>query len=210
VLRKLSLTVEFDDGFTETRPLFYFLCGDITCNGDVYFLDNEEWYRASEEFISALTRELDNIECVDPTSLGLLEWAHADEDDFNSAHSKLSVLDRHLVKIDGEKGPIEFCDLLAREGGRIQLIHVKPETGAALRALFAQGFVSGQLYNLSEEFRSKVHAGQLQKDKKANIATSAKKALAELNGRHLREITIVFAIYDDTPSPRGLRRRQKF
>ncbi len=212
VFRKLSLTVEFDNGFTETRPLFYFLCGDITCNGDVYFLDNEEWYRASDEFISALTRELDNIECIDPTSLGLLAWAHADEDDFNMAHSSLLVLDRHPVKIDGEKGPIEFCDLLARDGGRIQLIHVKPETGAALRALFAQGFVSAQLYNLSDEFRSKVHGGQLQKDKGADIGAGAKKALAELDGRHLREITVVFAIYDDTPShvvPKGATETSK-
>lgn len=206
VFRELRLQVEFEEGYSETHPLSYFLCGDVTCQGDVYFLDNEEWYRASEEFISALTRELDNIECIDPANLDLIEWKHKEEAEFNSDHKGLCVLDRHPVKIADEKGPIEFCDLLASMDGRVQLIHVKPESGAALRALFAQGYVSAQLYNLSEEFRSRVHAGKLQKDKGTDIGAGERKILAGLEGRHLREFTIVFAMYDDTPShavPKG-------
>lgn len=200
VFRDLRLQVDFEEGYSETRSLFYFLCGDITCKGDVYFLDNEEWFRASDEFITALTKELDNIECIDPATLGLLEWSHKDEDEFNTAHTTFCVLDRRLVKIAGERGGIEFCDLLANHNGRVQLIHVKSESGAALRALFAQGFVSAQLYNLDTEFQDKVHAADLQQSKGGGLSSAAKKQLAALAGRHLREITIVFAIHDDTPS----------
>lgn len=198
--RDLRLQVDFEEGFSETHLLSYFLCGDITCKGDVFFLDNEEWFRASEEFIAALTKELDNIECVDPAALGVLEWNHKDEDTFNNDHTKLCVLDRRLVKVAGEKGGIEFCDLLANNNGRVQLIHVKSDSGAALRALFAQGFVSAQLYNLDAEFQTKVHTGDLQQSKGSGVSSAAKQQLAALADRHLREITIVFAIHDSTAS----------
>lgn len=199
-LDQLTTTIEFEDGFSATFSLKHLLCGDVTYDGDVYFIDNEDWYRASKEYVTALTRELDNIECMPPSALGLTDWSSADEATYNANHIALRVFDRHPVRIAGEKGPVEFCDLLSEKPDRIYLIHVKPESGAALRALFAQGFVSADLYAQSDEFRERVFTGDLQKDNGKPIDSAAQAALAALKSRPLRELTVVFAIYDDTPS----------
>lgn len=200
--RRMNLKVDYDDGSFETRSLFYFLCGDVEYDDDVFFLNNQKWYRASTEFIAAITRELDNIECLDPDTIGLEEWDRSlcpKEEDFNASHKRLLVLDRHLVRIPEERGGIEFCDLLKMEGDSIYIIHVKRAAGAALRALFAQGFVSAKLYNESNEFRQKVHNGDFHCDDGA-LTLKYKKTLKSLKKRQRHEMKIVFAISDDTES----------
>lgn len=168
----------------------------------MYFLNNKLWYRASDEFIKLIENELDNIECLDPTMIGLKEWDKSKfpvEKEFNKAHKDLLVMDFRLVQIADEKGSIEFCDLLRSTPETVELVHVKHDTGAALRALFAQGFVSAKLYAESSEFRSKVYRGKLTGSgsafTKKDLAT-----LKALNKRQRREIKVVFAIFDDTKS----------
>jgi uncharacterized protein (TIGR04141 family) len=180
----------------------YFICGDITYKNDVYFLNNRQWYKASSDFIRVMTRELDNIECINPDKLGLSEWDRSkfkEEKDFNKAQRGFIVMDRQCVVIPNEKGPIEFCDLLKVSPDRILLIHVKPDTGAALRALFAQGFVSARLYAESESFRSEIHQGNL-KTTGDGFSASHLSVLKSLEKRHRREMRIVFAIFDETSS----------
>jgi uncharacterized protein (TIGR04141 family) len=201
-LKRMNLKLTFDDEFTETRSLLYFICGDLTQRNNVYFLNNRQWYRASPDFIRVMTRELDNIECIDPDKLGLSEWDQSkfpEERDFNKGQGGFIVMDRQCVVIANEKGPIEFCDLLKVSSDRILLIHVKPDTGAALRALFAQGFVSARLYAESESFRSNIHQGNL-KMTDGGLTTSQLSVLKSLEKRHRREMRIVLAIFDDTPS----------
>lgn len=201
-LRRMNLKVDYDDGSFDTRSLFYFLCGDIEHDDDIFFLNNQNWYRASTEFIAAIARELDNIECLDPTAIGLEEWDKSlcpKEEDFNASHKNLLVLDRHLVRVPEEKGGIEFCDLLKMAKDDIHIIHVKRAAGAALRALFAQGFVSAKLYNESDEFRKKVHKGDFHCDG-GKLTPKDKEALKGLQKRQRHEMKIVFAISDDTES----------
>ncbi len=199
---RMNLRVYFDDENTESRSLSYFICGDIQYNNDVYFLNHQLWYRASGEFLNIMNAELDNIECMDPSKLKLKEWdrsKYQEEKDFNAAHKNLLVMDRNLVKVRDEKGGIEFCDLLGVLPDEIQLIHVKRETGAALRALFAQGFVSARLYSESEEFRAKIHTGKLEYRNEALKKNDLGK-LHDLKKRHRREMKVIFAIFDDTKS----------
>jgi uncharacterized protein (TIGR04141 family) len=149
-----------------------------------------------------MTRELDNIECVDPEKLGLIEWDKSkfhEEKDFNAGQRRFVVMDRQCVVVANEKGPIEFCDLLKVSADRVLLIHVKPDTGAALRALFAQGFVSARLYSESESFRAKIHHGDI-KTTGAGFTTKELNVLKSLEKRHRREMHIIFAIFDETPS----------
>lgn len=200
-MRRMNLAVAFDDGSSEDHSLSYFICGDITYNNDVYFLNNRQWYRASAEFITIMTRELDNIECIDPVTLGLREWDKVKfprEEDFNAGQKGFLVMDQQFVVVPNEK-QIEFCDLLRVSPNRIDLIHVKPDTGAALRALFAQGFVSAKLYAESEAFRSKIYSGGLQTTG-AGLTTSELTVLKSLKNRHRREMQIIFAIFDNTSS----------
>lgn len=200
--RRMNLKVDFDDGACEVRSLSYFLCGDIEHNNDIYFLNNQKWYRASEEFITTITKELDNIKCLNPIEIGLEEWDKSkfpEEKDFNAAHKNMLVMDRHLVKIADERGGIEFCDLLNISTNGILLVHVKHATGAALRALFAQGFVSAKLYSESVEFRDKIYNGQLT-SANGSIAAKGKRTLRSLKQHQRHEMSVVFAIFDDTKS----------
>jgi uncharacterized protein (TIGR04141 family) len=197
----MSLKVTFDDEFTEDKPLLYFVCGDITYKNDVYFLNNQRWYRASQEFLTMMTRELDNIECIDPTTLGLTNWDKTKfprEEDYSQEQKGFLVMDQQFVVVE-KKGQIEFCDLLKISGDDIYLIHVKPETGAALRALFAQGFISAQLFAESEAFRKKIYEGDIQMTA-PGLTPQELETLKTLQKRFRREMKIVFAIFDDKPT----------
>jgi len=199
-LRRMNLNVTFDDGVTESQSLLYFICGDITYKKDVYFVNNRKWYRASQEFLAVMTRELDNIQCLDADKLGLKHWdktKYREEKDFNKDQSGFILMDRQIVAMPN--GPIEFCDLLKVSSDHVLLIHVKPETGAALRALFAQGFVSATLYAESDVFRSKIHLGDVTISNGGFTATQLKE-LKSLEQRHRREMQVIFAIFDDRPS----------
>jgi uncharacterized protein (TIGR04141 family) len=74
------------------------------------------------------------------------------------------------------------------------LVHVKHACGAELRALFAQGYVSAQLYSESEEFRQKVHSSNI--DMSTSLTAPQKAALADLARRQRREFLVVYAIFD--------------
>lgn len=199
----LELRIEYDDGVEEDGPLFRFLCGDIVHKNENYFLDHRSWYHASDAYLKALTSQLDNIECIDPAELGLNEWdkdIYDDEDAFNSSHTDFILLDKRLVKLDDETG-IEFCDLFGRSGARHCLIHVKQANGAELRALFAQGSVSGTLYSEVDAFKHIVHAADFSfREGIAALTKEQKAMLADLKNKQIRELTVVYAIFDTTPS----------
>jgi uncharacterized protein (TIGR04141 family) len=203
--QRMSLELEFDDGTTEKRQLFYFICGDIEYDNNVYFANNKLWFRASDEYIDKLDFEIDNIEHITPENLDLIEWdvnrfaGQRAENQYNSENTGFLLMDCRLVKIADERGGIEFCDLLKENGGEIQLVHVKHDCGAALRALFAQGFVSAKLYAESDEFRQNVHSCQLT-GVDDTFRTSADSTLRALSGKHRREIKVIFAIFDNKNS----------
>lgn len=203
--QKMHLRVTFDDGVYDKQALAFFVCGDVVYKNDVYFITNARWYRPSEEFLKTLDSELDNIEYIDATALGLLPWDVSNyhgqnaEKDFNQAHKNLVVLDRKLVKVDEQKGGIEFCDLLNDGNGKARLVHVKHACGAELRALFAQGAVSAELYANSEQFREKVHSAHFIGNG-STIGKTTRSVLRGFSGRPRREFVVVYAVFDDSKS----------
>lgn len=183
------------------KPAIKLLCGDIEHENDSYFLNSGRWYCANQSFKEALDKEIDEIPVIDPVSLGLKEWETSDiEDDYNKKHRSEStvLLDKHFVRITGEKGPIEFCDLMIVKDSQYNLVHVKHDCGAALRALFAQAYVATKLYKEEPEFRDKVHEGVI--DLKANLSAEDLVHLKNLEHQKKQAIRIVMAIYDDEPS----------
>ena len=205
--KKMNLRVTFDDDATEQRDLAFFVCGDVTHNNEVYFINNKFWYQADPDFLKKLDRELDNVACVTPDSLGLIEWdakkfaGHGAENAYNTACTKKGghiLLDCRTVKIPDERGGVEFCDLLGDNSTHSTLIHVKHANGAALRALFAQVFVAAKLYSDSQEFRKNVHTSQM--NGADGLKAADKKVLAALQKKYKREFQVVFAIFDDTES----------
>ena len=203
-LNRMTLEVTFDDDTTEKKPLKYFICGDVVLDNEVYFINNKQWFRTTEDYISKLDYELDNIEFIDADDLDMIEWdpkvykGKKAENKFNNDNKAYKLLDCHLVKIDSQKGNIEFCDLLKEDEGKVYLVHVKKESGAALRALFAQVYVSAKLYAEDESFREKVFACDL-----TGKTTDLKKLESVLSGlrvKHKRDHNIIFAIHDTQPS----------
>jgi len=202
VFHKVDVRVYFDDGSFNTFALSKLICGDITFDDDIYFINDGLWYHASSKFVQGLESELENILYIDPDILDLNNWEPGiNEDAYNVGNTRLAVFHRRLVYIAGEKGGIEFCDML-KYGDSVSLIHVKNASGAELRALFAQGYVSAKLYSDSKEFRDKVQNARFGKNGDEIVSDECKEVLRNCASKIKRNITIVFAIYDDTPSHR--------
>lgn len=200
--RKMSLELTFDDGYSYRKKLSFFICGDVVHNNDVFFINNELWYRAGDEYLSKLDEEIDNIEHILPEKLGLIEWdpnkfaGGQAEDEYNAANDRFLLMHRHLVRIEHERGGIEFCDLLKTDNGRVLVVHVKHACGAALRALFAQGFISAKLYAESDEFKSKVVSCGFDVGMES-FRRAAVPALSAMARKQRREMRVIFAIFDE-------------
>lgn len=198
--RKINIKVYFDDNSHNTFALSKLVCGDINFNNDIYFINDGLWYHASSAFVQDLESELENIPYVNPEDLNLNEWTSgADEDGYNEGHTNLAVFHRKLIYVTEERGGIEFCDLL-KSGDFIRAIHVKKACGAELRALFAQGYVAAKLYSDNRDFREKVLSARFGRNGDEQVSDSCKEALRCCGSKFKREISIIFAIYDDTPS----------
>jgi len=202
--RRARLAVTFEDGQVEERPLPYFVCGDVTYQNEVYFIVNEEWYRAGSDFMSAVDSEIDNIACLDAKELNLTPWGAdvSSEDDYVASNRTCHVLHKKLVRIPNERAGIEFCDLMPKQVQDIvNLVHVKHAYGAELRALLAQGAVSATAYAQNTDYRKRVHCGQLDWGHEPPCKDLLR-VLDSLKARQKREMRVVFAIYDDAPSHR--------
>jgi uncharacterized protein (TIGR04141 family) len=104
------------------------------------------------------------------------------------------------VILPNETG-IEFCDLFGPSSAKTCLIHVKEANGAELRALFAQGSVSGKFYSEDDSFRNIVHsAGFTARNGMADLTVRQKQLLADLGNKQIHELTVVYAICDRTKS----------
>jgi uncharacterized protein (TIGR04141 family) len=208
-LMGLELIACYDDGVIRREPLYKQLCGDVVVDNDSFFLDCAHWYHADAQFVACVARQLDNVECIDPSVLGLDIWDRRkfpSEDAYNSAHANHVLLDRRLVKLDN--GTVEFCDLLTASAQGVNLIHVKKANGAALRELFAQGFVSAELFAQDGSFRDKIARAELQdRQNVPPLSHDDKIVLSSLLGRQLHQMKVVFAIFDETnrniPYPSG-------
>jgi len=209
----INVEMHFDDGYSDTESLFYLICGDVVFNNEVYFINNKLWYQANEQFVQKLNREINNIEYIEPENLGLLPWdveKHKDANNrsseykYNLANNEFVCLDHKTVKIEEERSRIEFCDLFKHaDKGQVTLVHVKKDCGAALRALFAQGFVSAKLYDENDEFKECIYSANLKKEK-PDLTDTEKQQLAELSNLMKRNIKIIFAIFDNKPTHRIL------
>ena len=205
VFHRLHLDIAFDDETSQKKELRYYICGDVILDNEYYFINNKLWYKANDEYIDKLNSEINNVVFINPDDLGLSQWDNTQhsgrngEFRFNQSNTSYLCLDHKLVSIDNQSGGIEFCDLLNDNNGIVRLIHVKKDCGAALRALFAQGFVSSQLYAVDAQFREKVYTADLRREGN-ELTASDRELLASLRPRYKNQFEIIYAIYDDKTS----------
>ena len=187
-----------DDDKPFIKHVLPLICGDIEYDNDTYFINNGRWYCANQGFKDVLDREINEIATIAPEEIELLEWSGDEvEETYNARHTgaNIVILDRKLIQVKGEKGPIEFCDLFVVKNGIYNLIHVKHASGAALRALFAQAYVALKLYNDEAEFRQNAQTCQV--TKRNTLSQNDLDLLSSLKGKRKRNIRVVMAIYDD-------------
>lgn len=206
-LKRFRITIHSSENNLHFQKIaLELLCGDITHQNESYFLNAGRWYCANTGFKEILDREINEIAFISPEEFDLQAWQGTEhEEDFNARHSSdtSAVLDQKFVRIPQERGPIEFCDILHKNNQTFNLIHVKNESGAALRALFAQAYVATKLYNDEQQFREKVTSANI--DRSSQLTVQQTRLLADLKSAKKRDVRVVMAIYDPDPahSPRS-------
>lgn len=118
-----------------------------------YVLTGGNWYRLATEFVAEVDQWFASFPKVEDV---LPKYRHKSEAAYNTAVSVESsghyaLLDRKLIRYGRARDPVEFCDLLGRDG---EIIHVKRYSGSSgLSHLFSQGLVSGELLLVDQNFR---------------------------------------------------------
>lgn len=162
---------------------------EIDHDGQKYILNNGKWFYIKTDFVSKTNREFGSISL---SKLNLPEYKGETEETYNKNiaeqfPSKFALMDKKKIFHGGGSGQVEFCDLFSSDK---ELIHVKKYGQSTVFShLFSQGFVSGQLLQLDDQFRKKV-VEKLHDPFKKLINISSRPGD--------KEFTIVFGIISDS------------
>ena len=171
-------------------PIYKCLYAEIDHEGIKYILNDAKWFKVSEDFVSKTNSDFNSIE---NSSLSLPLYNGGGEGKYNSNTAKsqpdqFALLDdKNKIFHGGGHGQVEVCDLFSINK---QFIHVKIYGKSSVFShLFAQGFVSGQLFQLDSEFRIKVK----------NKLSAPFNSLINVDKRpDEKEFTIVYAVISDS------------
>lgn len=175
-------------------PLMRCLSGEVRLNGTAYLLEDGAFYEVDDGYMAALDGFIAAIPACDtdlPDSYKtngkeLTEGAYNEQ---AAADPQRLLLDKKTVKVSTHTSPIEICDLLTTDR---RFIHVKRKLGSSdLSHLFAQGYVSADLFLMSPDYRATV------KDKIGE--TEQARAVAENNAGFIGRFTGTLNF--DAPDP---------
>lgn len=145
---------ESKDNVVRSWNIYQCINAEISFNKELYFLDKSKWYKIETSFVKEVTRE---IKAIKPYKSALPNFNHKDEAAYNVSLAKQLgglCLDAKNLQYGGGASKIEVCDILTKNK---EFFHIKKYGGSAnLSHLFAQGFVSGELFVTDEAFREKV------------------------------------------------------
>lgn len=205
----IGISFEFEDGIDNlpNKNVRHYICGDIEYGNQTYFVISDRWYKANNKFIDKINEGINEIRFLDTDESSLPVWDKVnckDENDYiyDFCYKVFTILHRHLIHPVGDKDKIELCDLLSKSktNDDVYWFHIKHSKGAALRELFSQGYVSAQLYKDNISFKYKTIQADMDSNKRHSLSQDDKDKLAALSTTHLRQIHIVYTIYDDSPN----------
>ncbi|MGG7520844.1 TIGR04141 family sporadically distributed protein [bacterium BS0013] len=132
------------------------LYAEVTNNDELYILRNGTWYTVNIDFVASVDRALKNLM---PYDIELPLYNHEREEQYNEfvceSLEDCLVLDKKLIYHGGKGSKFEFADIL-RKGS--EFIHVKYyRSSSTLSHLFAQAYVSLELFVSDPEFRTKLN-----------------------------------------------------
>lgn len=159
-VRRARIAAVDGDGGQTKWSAWRCLVGEFTHDGNTYLLDEGRFFEVDKGYLSELNAYVDSLndDAKAASSRVALPGTKHDtaEEKYNKGAAQaddLLLLDRRTIGIPGSKSTIEICDLLSSSR---HLIHVKRHLGSAtLSHLFAQGLVSAELLQSSQEFRQR-------------------------------------------------------
>jgi uncharacterized protein (TIGR04141 family) len=138
-------------------PVYKCVYCELDYGDDSYLLSGGKWYRVTRDFVRQIN---DAYNRIPRYRREFPEFNHASEGDYNQYVAlkdpdEFALMDKKTIQYGGGYNRIEFCDLYTKSGS---MIHVKRYGGSSvLSHLFAQGIVSGELFQTDAEFRHKVN-----------------------------------------------------
>ncbi|AYL94249.1 TIGR04141 family sporadically distributed protein [Mucilaginibacter celer] len=150
----ISCWKESKNNYNHSWSVFQCLNAEVRYNKELYFLDKGKWYRIESSFVKQVEEETRSVKHY-PKKLP--DFVHQDENDYNNHLARTLnalCLDAKTIQYGGGASKIEVCDVLSDDA---VFFHVKKYGGSAnLSHLFAQGYVSGELFITDEGFREAV------------------------------------------------------
>jgi uncharacterized protein (TIGR04141 family) len=143
---KVRVKADDQEQFFDRWTIYNCLSAEIELDGTLYVLSAGEWYSVVRGFVDRINREIAQIPRA---AIDLPAFRTGEEEgDYNRRAAQemagVHLFDRSLINFEGERGRVEFCDLLTASR---QIVHVKKRSGSAILShLFLQGFVSGEAF----------------------------------------------------------------
>lgn len=160
-LKRHRVRIRYDgsDVFHDEWPVYQCIIWETDSNGKKYVLFDARWFEIENSYATRVVTFLNDI------SVGSIVLPDGKPGDYEGVYNKsvaigdpnqFALLDKQTVRATGAATPIEFCDLMSKNG---HLIHVKKRSASAtLSHLFSQGAVSADAFLRDEEVRHQVRS----------------------------------------------------
>ena len=159
---KVKTKAEDQDRFFDRWTVYKCTCAEIEVDGTLFVLAVGDWYAVVRDFVARINDEVAEI----PISRVALPSHRSGESegDYNARTARdspeLHLFDKSLIQFQGERGRVEFCDLLSEDR---HIVHVKKRGRSSLLShLFMQGYVAAEAFvdhqALREQIRDRIAA----------------------------------------------------
>jgi uncharacterized protein (TIGR04141 family) len=165
------------------------LYGELELENKTYMLSGGKWYLIPSDFVGMVNESFTSIPDY---TITLPEFCDNSEGQYNSRVANelpdsFTLMDAKNIVYGGGFSKIEFCDLYSSDK---DIIHVKRYgSSSVLSHLFAQGRISGELFQMESNFRIEVNKLLPNKFRLANAKKRPESG----------EYKVVFAIVSDIP-----------
>lgn len=189
-LKKKYVQCVHVDGHAIYRwQIYKCIYGELEFEKDTYMLSGGKWYLIASDFVSKVN---ESFSLIPDYEFSLPKYCDDSEGKYNQrivteAPNNFALMDTKNISFGGGYSKIEFCDLYSDSK---DIIHVKRYgASSVLSHLFAQGRISGELFQMEADFRKKVD----------NLLPTYFKLENSENRPNSNEYRVVFAIISDTP-----------
>ncbi len=165
------------------------LYAELVKDKKTYLLSGAKWYNVDNDFVASVNQA---FAAIPKYQVELPQYNDDSEGKYNERVSKemagqFALMDRKEIWYGGGRSQIEFCDLFSLNR---DIVHVKRYAASSvLSHLFAQGRLSGELFQMDREFRDKVSQELPEGFKIVNVADRPRSD----------DYQVVFAIVSDVP-----------